>query len=138
MNPTRIAVTGSRTWKDVRELREHLFRLATSHGGYADDKIVILHGACPDGADRFAAEWCRVTGAKAESFPPDYENHGSRAHAIRNQQMINSADRLIAFRAKGRSNGTDMTVKMALTRGIKVELIQEDFPVWRAACSEAE
>lgn len=53
--PYRVLVTGSRDWKDHDLVRDALARARYEAGG----PMVVVHGACPSGADAIAAWWCR-------------------------------------------------------------------------------
>jgi hypothetical protein len=56
---------------------------------------MVVHGACPLGADRFAHEWAvRTNGAGGmvaeDPYPADWDRYGSAAGPIRNAEMIGS------------------------------------------------
>ncbi len=63
----RVLITGSRDWDQADELREALLNTwhdATQvHGPNA--KLVVVHGACPTGADRIADDWARRQAARS-------------------------------------------------------------------------
>jgi YspA, cpYpsA-related SLOG family len=93
----RILVTGSRTWDDGPAVWEALEAI---HPGGRD--LIVVHGACPWGADSHAAWWARVHGAAGgitgEPHPADWNAHGKRAGFIRNAEMVSlGANVCLAF-----------------------------------------
>lgn len=97
MADLRVLVTGSRDWADestvFRALDAALAEHATSVPG-GDWKVTVVHGACPTGADRFAAMWARyrrliwAEHVTEERHPADWVLHGQRAGPIRNAEMV--------------------------------------------------
>lgn len=71
----RILVTGSRDWDDALELRLALLHACVPHL----PSIVVIHGACPSGADAMAAEWASDYGVRTEEHPADWELPGKAA-----------------------------------------------------------
>jgi hypothetical protein len=116
-------VTGSRHWRDARQIRRRLAEL--------DRSVVIVHGACPFGADAMADRAAHELGLAVERYPAHWRRGGHYnplAGLYRNNQMLDSEPRLarvIAFRAPGKSNGTDHAIQGARLRGIAVELHHE-------------
>jgi hypothetical protein len=122
----RVLVTGSRDWRDVHAVRRQLGNLI----GRSPDGLVVVHGACPNGADAIATEW--VTDSQPhygplvteEAHPADWNQHGKRAGFIRNTEMVEAgADVCLAF-IRGRSRGATHTARIALDAGIELH-------VWR-------
>jgi len=71
----------------------------------------LIHGAAR-GADSAAGEWAIQKGIPMSVHPAEWETHGRAAGPIRNQQMADIADALIAI-WDGRSRGTaDMIRRM--------------------------
>lgn len=58
-----------------------------------------------------------------EEFPADWDTHKKAAGAIRNQQMAQAADALIAF-WDGRSKGTKDMIEKATRLGLDVHIIR--------------
>lgn len=85
----RVLVTGSRTWSDASLLWRHLDEELGSGG----PGLVVVHGACPDGADALAQRWCdmvepRLGRNPAERHPADWRRHGRAAGNLRNSVMV--------------------------------------------------
>jgi DNA polymerase-3 subunit epsilon len=94
--PIRILITGSRDWEDRDLVRAELDKQLDRHG-----RIVVVHGACPTGADKYAAEWARdhrTNGAHEERHPADWNAHGKTAGPRRNDHMARlGAGHCLAF-----------------------------------------
>jgi hypothetical protein len=89
------------------------------------DFAVIVHGACPSGADAMAAEWARDYGVTAEPHPADWSGCGKAAGFIRNAEMVSlGADVCLAFYKQGAGNkGTDHCASQAEKAGIPVRRV---------------
>jgi|ERR1022692_1162109 hypothetical protein len=80
----RILVTGSRDWTYAEAIRFELAGLSLLHRG----NVVVVHGACPKGADRIADLVARELGLRVERHPADWTRHGKRAGFVRNAEMV--------------------------------------------------
>ena len=109
----RVLVCGSRTWKDTAPVWARLRDLNP-------DDMILEGGA--DGADLIAAVAASKLGLDRRTFRPDYGLYGAKAPHIRNDTMLDLADRVIAF-WDGKSRGTRSVIRKAKTRGIPVEVI---------------
>jgi hypothetical protein len=130
-SPLRVIVTGSRDWRSVAQVRSALSRLLARHG-----KVLVIHGLCPTGADRFAAEWVadhRGQGASEKPHPANWAELGKNAGPTRNGVMIDEGgDVVLAFADPCRtrkpwcppgrhpSHGTADCVRKARAAGIPV------------------
>jgi hypothetical protein len=116
--PYRVLVTGSRDWYDQQTIWDALATVARELP--ADRDLVLIHGACPSGADHMAHEWARGFGAVIEAHPANWAINGKRAGFIRNQRMVNlGADLCLAFIRNG-SRGASHTALIAEEAGIPV------------------
>jgi hypothetical protein len=99
----RVLVTGSRTWDDARTVRAALDAVAFGAAGAGYDRLTVVHGACPNGADELADIWVRtwpVGGLEvaAERHPARWQQHGRQAGILRNEAMVKAgADLALAF-----------------------------------------
>lgn len=118
----RILVTGSRDWDDWLTIRAELEQAVMDAGTRT---VLVVHGACPRGADRQAddyAKWMRSKGVSidVEPHPANWTLNGKRAGFIRNAHMVNlGADRCLAFIRNG-SRGASHTAALAEQAGISV------------------
>lgn len=116
----RVLVTGSREWRDEQVIADAL--LDVWHDAVQDGApgIVVVHGACPRGADAMAAAWCAEHGVPAEAHPADWALLGRRAGFVRNAAMVElGASVCLAF-IRGGSRGASHTAGLAAAAGIPV------------------
>ena len=108
----RLLVTGGRDYAD----RAHVW--ATLDAIHAAAPITVLvHGACPAGADRHAAEWATVRDVQQEPHPADWRRFGRAAGPVRNQEMADDgADVFVAFEG---GTGTADMIRRAEAAGIR-------------------
>jgi hypothetical protein len=123
----RILVTGSRTWDDIEAVAAAIDTAVDESGA---SEVVVVHGACPRGADQMAAEYVEETSGwygdflarqvTEERHPADWERLGKRAGFARNAEMVNlGADICLAFIRDG-SRGATHTADLAEKAGIPV------------------
>jgi hypothetical protein len=117
--PFRLLVTGSRTWDDPRTVEQALAVILARH----PEGVVLVHGACPRGADTIAAAYAaRTPGYQIEAHPADWHRYGRAAGHRRNAEMITlSADGCVAF-IRDASPGSTTTVRLAEAAGIPIWL----------------
>jgi YspA, cpYpsA-related SLOG family len=117
--PFRLLVTGSRTWRDVRVIEQALAVILDRH----PEGVLLVHGACPRGADAIAAAYAdRTPGYRTEAHPADWDRYGRGAGYRRNAEMITlGADGCAAF-IRGGSPGSTQAVRLARAASIPVWL----------------
>lgn len=102
----RLLVTGSRSWWDREQLHEELsaehdLLARTFTRRYVAEGLTLVHGACPNGADKLAEEWAghhEQFSVETEPHPADWEHHKRRAGTLRNTKMVDlGADACLAF-----------------------------------------
>jgi hypothetical protein len=125
--PFRVLVTGSRDWPtpDVVWSALNDTRLEAFAEG---QPLVVVHGACPRGADQHAAAWAAVArqitaGVVEEPHPADWRPGGTLDRSAgfrRNAHMVQlGADLCLAF-IRDSSRGASHTARLADTAGIPV------------------
>ena len=110
---TKLAVVGSRTFTDEELLSSILHKF--------DKKSLTIISGGAMGADKLAENWAKRWGVKTIIFKPDYKKYGRKAGIIRNKDIIENADQVIAF-WDGKSPGTKNSIDRAEKRGIKVDI----------------
>ena len=109
----RILIAGSRVipnrefvWDDL------IHRVLTMYGTYG---VEIVSGMAR-GADMIGYEFAKHFLIDTKEFPADWDKHGKSAGYIRNKEMSEYADELIAY-WDGKSNGTkNMITLMGIAR----------------------
>lgn len=125
---SRILVTGSRDWIDLSALT---FALGWTFGHLQERaelpvNPVLVHGACPTGADAMADHVWTGQNLPVERHPADWDTHARRAGFIRNAEMVAlGADVCLAFIRNG-SNGATMTARLAKEAGIRTIIFRAD------------
>ena len=105
MNVHRVLITGSRDWPDDFEVEDTLSTIESARND-PGAPFVVVHGACPTGADAYAARWVQewrgypMPGAEyvtEEAHPADW-SLGRSAGPKRNAAMVAlGADLCLAF-----------------------------------------
>ena len=85
----------------------------------ADDEIVS-GGAV--GVDSAAAKFAKEQGLKLTEFLPQYEKYGRGAPIIRNREIVDYAEKVVAF-WDGRSRGTLSVIEYAQKTGKPCEIV---------------
>jgi hypothetical protein len=62
-----------------------------------------------------------LTYRKKHIFKPDWDKYGKRAGFIRNELIINEADKIIAF-WDGESKGTKLSIDLAIKAGKPIDI----------------
>lgn len=115
--PTRIAVSGGRDFKDETFVRKSLdlFRRYLASSGV--EKFELAHGDAK-GVDYFAKQWALSEAIEQVPFPSRWLEHGRSAGPVRNREMLTSGvSCLVAFPG---GKGTENAVSTAKSLGIKV------------------
>ncbi len=117
----RVLVTGSRHHSDqVAVFRALDWVYQTALARFGVGQVVVVHGDCSRGADRFADLWVTRRGAAGwmvdrEPHRADWDKHGRAAGVIRNAEMVAlGADVCLGFYRDGAGNvGTRDCVRRA-------------------------
>lgn len=76
----------------------------------------VVSGGAP-GADAMGERFAEVMGLPVKRFPPDWAKHGKAAGPIRNRQMADYADAVIAFPG---GKGTESMLQIAKEAGLEI------------------
>jgi predicted Rossmann fold nucleotide-binding protein DprA/Smf involved in DNA uptake len=101
----KAAVIGSRTF-DSYQFMEQILR-------FYDITLIISGGA--KGADACAKQYAHSNGISYREYLPDWDQYGKRAGFLRNRQIVNDAEIVIAFWdsvSKGTKNSVDIANDM--------------------------
>lgn len=111
----RMAIVGSRDFKRLDKVRQFV-----NHLNY--DIVVISGGA--RGVDQIAEKTAIDKGLRTMIFYPQWDTFGKQAGFVRNREIVDHADELVAF-WDGKSKGTAHSIKLARAKGIPVLVINE-------------
>lgn len=96
--PYRVLVTGSRAWPS----RDQVWAALDAVLARMTVPLLVIHGACPQGADQFTAEWVHANrkrpwpGVTQERHPVKWAHRASGLD--RNAEMVSlGADLCLAF-----------------------------------------
>ena len=107
----RTIIAGSRNSDDYEIVKE-----AIASAGWLPT-VVISGGA--KGVDALGEKWAEDNGIPVERFKPDWKQFGRGAGPVRNRQMAENAEALIAL-WDGQSRGTGDMIAIAKEVGLKV------------------
>ena len=95
-----IIVAGSRTFKDYKLLSDTLDNI---------ENITEIVSGCAKGADLLGEQYALERHIPIKKFPAQWDIYGKQAGFIRNMEMCDYADYLIAF-WDGKSRGTNQMI----------------------------
>lgn len=107
----KTIIAGTRTLED-----EDIIFKAIELSGF--DITEVVCGDCR-GVDKKGEEWAKDNGIPVSHFKAYWEHFGDRAGPLRNQEMAEYADALIAV-WNGTSTGTKDMIKKAKISGLKI------------------
>ena len=110
----KVIIAGSREFNDFTLLKNRCDFLLSMR----DEQIEIVSG-CARGADTLGEWYAKERGYSVAKFPADWDRFGKAAGFIRNGEMAEYADALIAFPI-GRSPGTRNMIKQARDKELLV------------------
>ena len=123
MKMKKIVIGGCRDYNDYDVFKEFvdscLSRLKEEHS------LTIVSGHC-SGVDLMGERYAKENGLGLEIFPADWDKYGRAAGPIRNKQMVEVSDYVIAFWNQ-KSRGTKSLIAYAreLNKPIRVKDISK-------------
>jgi len=111
----KIAIVGSRSFSDYNLLKKSM------NSFIKDSSISITHivSGGAKGADSLAHQYANENNLQMIVFKPDWKKFGKRAGIVRNSDIIENADIILAF-WDGLSSGTKNSIDKALKLNKKV------------------
>ena len=113
----KIIIAGGRDFEDYNLLKEKCDKILST----INEEIIIVSG-CAKGADLLGERYGNELGHQIIYFPANWRLYGSGAGYVRNREMAEYADCLIAF-WDGESRGTKNMIEEADKKGLKVRII---------------
>ncbi|MCK0510242.1 SLOG family protein [Aromatoleum buckelii] len=114
----RVIIAGSRN-ASQRDVLAALERCSWT--GFAT--CIVCGGA--KGADEHGAEWGKQQGLEVKNYPADWKKYGKRAGPVRNREMAENAEGLIAV-WDGSSRGTANMIETAEQAGLRIFILRTD------------
>ncbi len=109
----KLAVIGSRNFTDYDLMERCLLR------NFRVEEIDAVISGGARGADALAARFAGRCGLPLEVIPADWKRHGRKAGPVRNAEIVERADVLVAF-WDGLSRGTRDSITRARLAGKRV------------------
>jgi hypothetical protein len=109
----KVAVIGSRTFSDYALVKSTLCSL--------DITLLVSGGAM--GADSLGEQYAKLNKIPTKIFYPDWQTYGRKAGFLRNTDIINESELIVAF-WDGKSKGTLDSIKKAEELNKKILIIK--------------
>jgi len=110
----KVIVAGSRGVTDYLQVVE-----AMSNAALFGIVPTCVFSGTARGVDRLGERWASERGVLIRYFPADWDTLGKRAGYVRNAQMADNADALVAL-WDGDSRGTKHMIDLASAKGLEV------------------
>lgn len=112
----RVIIAGGRNFNDYQLLSTTMDYLLCN----VTEEITVVCGKAR-GADTLGEQYAMERGYRVDYYPADWKRFGKRAGYLRNEQMAQNADALVAF-WDGESRGTKLMIDLAKQYGLKVRI----------------
>lgn len=114
----KVIIAGGRGFSDFQLMNSKCNEVLLESG----EDIEIVSGTAK-GADKMGEHYASIRGFGVKQFPANWGSHGKAAGYIRNKDMADYADMLIAF-WDGESKGTQHMINLARERNLVVHVIK--------------
>jgi len=112
----KVIVAGSRGWTDYDTVRSTLD--IVTEGA---KNLEVVSGTAR-GVDQMGERYASERGLPCTRFPAEWRRYGKRAGYLRNEQMADYADTLVAF-WDGKSPGTEHMINLARSRNMTITVV---------------
>ncbi|MDY6915880.1 MAG: SLOG family protein [Candidatus Cloacimonadota bacterium] len=109
----KLAVIGSKKFNN--------FQLLTSEIEKENNLTKIISGAAP-GTDSLARRYAIQNNIPLLEFPPDYAKNGAEAKHVRDRQIVDHSEKVLAF-WDGVCQGTKYTMNYARQQNVPVRVV---------------
>ena len=114
-----VIVAGGRDFENYNLIESELDKL------FGDNQDVTVISGKALGADTLGEQYATSKGFKIDEYPANWKKYGKRAGMVRNKQMADNANMLVAF-WDGKSKGTGNMIKEARKKKLKVKVVRTD------------
>ena len=116
----KVIIAGGRHFNDYELLKDKCNYYLSNK--FQTHHVIIVSGHAP-GADSLGEKYAAEYKLQCELHPADWEQHGKAAGPIRNAEMAEVSDALIAF-WDGQSRGTKSMIDLAKRKGLQVAVVR--------------
>lgn len=113
----RVIIAGGREFQDYRLLAQKCDLFFSRKKPTA----ILCGGA--RGADELGKRYGEKHGIPITMYPAKWGKYGKRAGMVRNREMLQDADALVAF-WDGQSHGTGNMIEIAKQKGIPIRIVR--------------
>ena len=113
----KVIIAGGRDFNNYETLYKLCDKVLSNQ-----TEIEIVSGTA-NGADKLGEKYANEKGYVIKRFPANWEDFGKKAGIIRNREMADYADALIAF-WDGKSRGTKNMIEVAKKNKLEVRVIK--------------
>ena len=120
----KIIVAGSRDFNDYELLKLEINNFITNcenNLNASNNKIEIISGNAR-GADKLGEKYAKEYNYSCSIKPADWNKYGKRAGYLRNADMAQEANALIAF-WDGKSKGTNHMIQLAKQANLTIKIV---------------
>ena len=114
----KVIIAGGRDFSDYNLLREKCDKILSQ----VKEDIIVVSGTAL-GADTLGEKYALERGYQIVYFAPNWRLYGRGAGHVRNREMVEYANSLIAF-WDGKSPGTKNMIETAEKSGLKTRVIK--------------
>lgn len=111
----KVIIAGSRTFNDYEKLKSYCDKVLSSQ-----NNIEIVSGTAT-GADMLGERYAKEKNYSIKKFPADWDKYGKGAGYIRNKEMAEYSDALIAF-WNGKSKGTKNMLELSRIKELPIRI----------------
>lgn len=115
----RVIIAGGRDFNNYEFAKNKINYVLQNKMNNDTNLIIICGGAC--GADKIGERFAKENGIEIQYYLANWSTFGKSAGYIRNKQMADNADALIAF-WDGKSSGTKHMIDLAKKYGLKTRI----------------
>jgi hypothetical protein len=116
----KIGIIGSRR-RDCENAYNACYRAFLNIYKEGDE---IVSGGCPKGGDRFAEIIAKKLGIPIKIYYPNWNEHGKAAGFVRNTDIANESNVILAVVAEDRTGGTEDTINKAEKMSKEIFLVE--------------
>jgi rubrerythrin len=122
MKDFMVIIAGGRDFEEPRHYQMMCKEVDEFLGPYEDNHNIYIVSGMAKGADTLGIMYAESRGYSYIPFPADWDRYGKGAGHIRNQEMSDVSDALVAFWDK-ESRGTKDMIARAIKLGLVVKVV---------------